>query len=73
MKFGPVRILAILLTAFCAVAFGVQAANAQSAAGAPSAQVAQSTPSAPANPGTLRGTVTDPSGAAVGQAAVVMM
>jgi hypothetical protein len=61
MKVGPVRFLAILSATVFAVAFAEPHATAQSA------QVAQSTQ------GTLRGTVTDPSGAAVAQAAVVMM
>jgi Carboxypeptidase regulatory-like domain/TonB dependent receptor len=72
MKFGSVRIAAVLaiLAAFFAAAFATQPVRAQ---GAPSAQVAQSTPAAQNSQGTLRGQVTDPSGAAVAGAAVVMM
>ena len=71
MKFGSVRssVVFIVLAAICAFAF----AFAVQPAGAQTAQVAQAAPAAPSNPGTLRGTVTDPSGAAVSQAAVVMM
>jgi len=71
MKFGSVRstVVFIVFAAICAFAF----AFAVQSAGAQTAQVAQAAPAAPSNPGTLRGTVTDPSGAAVSQAAVVMM
>jgi hypothetical protein len=63
MKFGSVRIgvITVILAAIFAFAIAAQPVGAQGA---------QATGG---NPGTLRGTVTDPSGAAVAQAAVVMM
>jgi len=72
MKFGSVRIATVLaiLAAFFAAAFAVPAASAQ---GTSSVQVAQSAQVPPASQGTIRGQITDPSGAAVAGAAVVMM
>jgi hypothetical protein len=69
MKFVSVRIgiVFVVLAVFITAAFAARPAGAQSAS------VAQSAAGAQANPGTLRGTITDPSGAAVAQAAVVMM
>src|ERR1700677_96913 len=69
MKFGSVRICIV----FVVLAVFFTAALAARPAGAQSASVAQGAAAAQANPGTLRGTITDPSGAAVAQAAVVMM
>jgi hypothetical protein len=81
MKLGLLRTIAFCLLAVFVLSFAAPRSGAQ---GTPSATPAASpansqVTSAPAPPaaqgptGTLRGTVTDPSGAAVAQAAVVMM
>ena len=75
MKFGSVRVFIVFIATLFAVAFAVRPAAAQSPKGAQSTQTLQSPPAAQSTQaaGTLRGTITDPSGAAVQGAAVVMM